>query len=181
MIGDWLMKSLLSKVGSHVPKPAFGRLESALNYLYAGRFMKDHRFSPIYVLKQRRELIATVANLLSDSEVLYLEFGVWKGESIRQWSEILKNSASRLHGFDSFEGLPEEWDHHGASVLQKGHFSTQGSIPQIAVVPDSGYADLNPFRAARFRPSQRTLNAYLTVWNGKPCTDALPSMYLDVI
>jgi hypothetical protein len=52
---------------------------------------------------------------------------------------------------------------------------------QIAVVPNSGYADLDPFHSARFRPSQRTLHAYLTVWNGEPCTEALPSMYLDVI
>ena len=53
---------------------------------------------------------------------------MWEGESIRQWSEPLKNSATRLHGFDSFEGLPEEWDHHGASILEKGHFSTQGKL-----------------------------------------------------
>ena len=52
---------------------------------------------------------------------------------------------------------------------------------QIAVVPNSGYADLGPFQAARFRPSQKTLHAYLTLWNGEPCTEALSSMYLDVI
>jgi Macrocin-O-methyltransferase (TylF) len=47
------------------------------------------------------------------------------------WSKLLKNRASRLHGFDSFEGLPEDWDPHGGSILGKGHFSTQGNIPQV--------------------------------------------------
>lgn len=51
---------------------------------------------------------------------------------------------------------------------------------QVAVLPLLGYVDLEPFHAARFRPSQRVLHTYLTVWNGEPCTEALPSMYLDV-
>lgn len=33
-----------------------------------------------------------------------------------------------LHGFDSFEGLPERWNADHA----KGHFSTAGQIPEIA-------------------------------------------------
>jgi hypothetical protein len=51
---------------------------------------------------------------------------------------------------------------------------------QVAVAPLLGYADLEPFHAAGFRPSQRVLHAYVTVWNGEPCTEALSSMYLDV-
>jgi hypothetical protein len=51
---------------------------------------------------------------------------------------------------------------------------------QMAAAPHLGYADLEPFHAARFRPSQRALHTYLTVWNGEPCTEALPSIYLDV-
>ncbi len=51
---------------------------------------------------------------------------------------------------------------------------------QIAVLPALGYADLQPFHNARFRPSQRVLHAYITVWNGPPFLEALPSLYLDV-
>jgi hypothetical protein len=110
----------------------YGRIDSALNYAYTGRWMKEHGYSPIYLLKRRRDLIAKVGNLIGDGEVLYMEFGVYRGESIKQWSQLLKNSASRLHGFDSFEGLPEEWDDHSAAALKKGHFSTQGKVPEIA-------------------------------------------------
>jgi hypothetical protein len=51
---------------------------------------------------------------------------------------------------------------------------------QLAVVPVLGYADLEPFYSMRFRPSQRIQHAYLTLWNGDPIADDLPSMYLDV-
>jgi hypothetical protein len=132
MAVNWLLKWVLSRIGSHTPMPIFGRLESALNYLYAGHWMKEHKFSPEYLLKERRDVIATVAKPIRHAEVLYLEFGVWNGDTIREWSAFLTNRASRLHGFDSFEGLPEEWDHHGASALGKGHFSTHGAIPQVA-------------------------------------------------
>jgi hypothetical protein len=37
---------------------------------------------------------------------LYLEFGVYKGQTINY---ISKNINSTIYGFDSFEGLPESW------------------------------------------------------------------------
>lgn len=52
---------------------------------------------------------------------------------------------------------------------------------QVAVLPVLGYADLSPFHEARFRPSRQVLHAYLTVWSGKPFTEPLPSIYIDVI
>jgi hypothetical protein len=51
---------------------------------------------------------------------------------------------------------------------------------QLAVVPVLGYTEMEAFHRARFRPSRRIQHAYLTVWNGEPFTEALPSMYLDV-
>jgi len=58
----------------------------------------------------------------------YLEFGVFEGDSIRQWCVLNANANSRFFGFDSFEGLPEDW-HSGK---RKGAFSTDGKIPEIA-------------------------------------------------
>ena len=52
---------------------------------------------------------------------------------------------------------------------------------QMAFLPCLGYADIAPFRAARFRSSPRTLHCYLTVFNGEPAPELVPSMYLDVI
>jgi hypothetical protein len=46
---------------------------------------------------------------------------------MRIWSSLLRNPTSNLHGFDSFEGLPESWD----LSLEKGHFAMDGSVPVI--------------------------------------------------
>jgi len=52
---------------------------------------------------------------------------------------------------------------------------------RMAFLPRLGYADITPFRAARFRTSPRTLHCYLTVFNGVPAPEPVPSMCLDVI
>lgn len=52
---------------------------------------------------------------------------------------------------------------------------------QIALLPCLGYADIAPFRAARFRRSPRILHCYLTVFKGEPAPKPVSSMYLDVI
>ena len=54
------------------------------------------------------------------------EFGVWKGESINSFAKTCPRA--RVFGFDSFEGLEEDWYGY---LLQKGHFSTKGQLPKV--------------------------------------------------
>jgi hypothetical protein len=54
---------------------------------------------------------------------LMLEFGVRFGSSIRQIAALVNKT---VHGFDSFEGLPEQWHHE-----PKGMYSTNGVIPNV--------------------------------------------------
>ncbi|MFK7815221.1 MAG: class I SAM-dependent methyltransferase [Gammaproteobacteria bacterium] len=54
----------------------------------------------------------------------YLEFGVWKGESLRYIAKHAPNK--NVHGFDSFEGLPESWVHNDV-----GTFSVGGKLPKV--------------------------------------------------
>lgn len=56
---------------------------------------------------------------------LYMEFGVFSGKSITQIAK--HNSTQTVYGFDSFQGLPQDW--HGPFV--KGYFSTQGRLPPV--------------------------------------------------
>ena len=56
-------------------------------------------------------------------EGLVLEFGVRFGTSIRQIASLVKQD---VHGFDSFEGLPEAWDEN-----PPGSYSTKGVIPSV--------------------------------------------------
>jgi hypothetical protein len=56
---------------------------------------------------------------------LYLEFGVENGDSINLLAEYVKET---IHGFDSFEGLPEAW----FDDLGKGALSTNSKVPVVA-------------------------------------------------
>jgi len=44
---------------------------------------------------------------------------------MRSWSRLLQNPLTSLHGFDSFEGLPEAWD----ARRPRGTFSRDGALP----------------------------------------------------
>jgi len=71
-----------------------------------------------------------------------LEFGVWKGTSLHLIRDTL---ASRydVYGFDSFQGLPEDWPE---TDCKKGHFSTQGLEPYVpgAVIFAGWFKDTLP-------------------------------------
>jgi hypothetical protein len=62
---------------------------------------------------------------LTAPEGLVLEFGVWKGMSLRHLANRL--APRKVYGFDSFEGLPEAWREIG---LPKGHFGVD-SLPEV--------------------------------------------------
>jgi O-methyltransferase len=57
----------------------------------------------------------------------FLEFGVFAGNSIRLWSEMNRDPQSRFIGFDSFEGLPEDWTRN----YPKGTLNRGGRVPEI--------------------------------------------------
>jgi hypothetical protein len=82
-----------------------------------------------YEYKDRAKLYSFIyRHVLKSVPVDYLEFGVFQGESMRAWLSLSPHPESRFHGFDSFEGLPEDW---ATGQKEKGHFSTGGQIPDI--------------------------------------------------
>ena len=72
----------------------------------------------------------------NDPEYYYLEFGVFSGTTINSFSKKLKNK--NIYGFDSFEGLKEDW--LGTSVT-KGTFNLNKKIPKLEnnVIPIAGW------------------------------------------
>ena len=82
-------------------------------------------------IESRFAMYAWLAERLKGKAVRYLEFGVFEGESIREWARIVPSADSTFVGFDSFEGLPEDWGHAFATT-KKGAFATGGRIPEIA-------------------------------------------------
>jgi hypothetical protein len=54
---------------------------------------------------------------------------------------------------------------------------------RMATVPLLGYADMEPFKKARFQGTRRVLHGYLTLWSGDTSDlgpEPLPSIYLDI-
>lgn len=121
------IKSLLVGIGSRLSPSAIQLVQSSINYLQVGHWMRRQGFQFPKKTSRRRDLFDQIAALISHRKVLYLEFGVASGNSMRYWSALLKNPASRLHGFDTFNGLPQDW-HPGG---EKGAYSTNGHSPEI--------------------------------------------------
>ncbi len=78
--------------------------------------------------EKRRNFYTYLYNrVLRCAPVDYLEFGVAGGESFRSWLALDRNPGSRFIGFDSFEGLPENWQ----ADTPAGTFSTGGCVPVV--------------------------------------------------
>ena len=61
----------------------------------------------------------------TNQKIQFLEFGVYKGESIKYFAEKLLNKENIFIGYDTFFGLPTDWQ-----SAKKGLFSTDGKIPE---------------------------------------------------
>jgi hypothetical protein len=62
---------------------------------------------------------------IAPKDGLLLEFGVEKGASIRMLAKLTPRT---VHGFDSFEGLPENWT---GTAEPRGKFSLGGRLPSV--------------------------------------------------
>lgn len=122
-------KYLLTLIGSSVSIEVHHRIQMGANYMRIGRWMAEHDFHFHQRVRNREAVFAAVADQIRDKRVLYLEFGVYKGQSMRYWSKALRHPESKLHGFDSFEGLPQDFDVDGP--YRQGTFDLGGAVPNI--------------------------------------------------
>ena len=125
-----LFKQLMTYIGAVMPDKFLHYKQMILNYMKLGHWARQMGFRFPRRYQHRDQVFEVLASRIRDERVLYLEFGVFKGMTMRWWARALKNPESNLHGFDSFEGLPEDYDDIGGRYV-KGWFSTGGQIPQI--------------------------------------------------
>lgn len=85
---------------------------------FPGKWDYDKRY-PLY----HKVLQEHVGN---DIPVNYLEFGVADGHSFRWFMQQQQHADSRFYGFDTFDGLPEDWGHY-----KKGTFGNNKKPPVI--------------------------------------------------
>jgi hypothetical protein len=85
------------------------------------------------IFDRREELWAYCVNRLRNRKVLervddpvIAEFGVFNGKSITYFAELLPEF--KLHGFDSFVGLEEDWP---GTYHPAGYFDLKGKLPSV--------------------------------------------------
>lgn len=93
------------------------------------RFIRQH---PVKIVYDREKFHRYIhSEYCANGQIYYLEFGVSRGESLKWWIEFNKNERSRFFGFDTFEGLPENWQLLFGAI-KAGTYSTGGQLPAIA-------------------------------------------------
>lgn len=88
-------------------------------------------FKKAVVFKKNAQTKEYAINLaLKNNDIensLYLEFGVFKGESINFFSNKIKTN---IYGFDSFEGHSHNWPATG-TVAKNNHYNQKGILPKV--------------------------------------------------
>lgn len=98
------------------------------------RWRKTHsslRFNDFFLPKwDYQKRFALYEFLLREEKLVqpiqYLEFGVAEGKSFKWWVSHNTHPDSRFFGFDTFTGLPEDWN-----VFKAGAMSTGGNLPDL--------------------------------------------------
>lgn len=106
------------------------RVPSKIPLRLAAEALQREQFSALSSLPsfaRREQLWDLVRKGAEGRSLLYLEFGVFEGYSIRNWAESDRSSDSRFYGFDTFEGLPEDWN-----GVPKGTFDVGSQMPSIS-------------------------------------------------
>lgn len=112
-------------MGRHLSANALTRLTNALGGLEQGRWFADAG-RRVPNLSDRFAVFDEAIQRVQGARPLYLEFGVYRGRTIRYWASHLSSPEARFVGFDSFEGLPEDWQPNA----QAGSFSV-GKTPEV--------------------------------------------------
>lgn len=111
--GFLLNLAYLSKVSKWI-----GQNKSvAFNDFYSPKWDYNKRYKLYGYLVREKKL---------DMPIIYLEFGVSGGYSFDWWLKANTNAASSFFGFDTFEGLPEDW----------GGFKQGAMIATVPVIAD---------------------------------------------
>lgn len=109
--------------------PPSSRVEILNLFLELGQWLKANSFPAHF--DSRYDLYRHIdREIIGGGPVDYLEFGVYRGDAIRFWSELNRHPDSRFFGFDTFEGLPEEWQFF-TGAIPAGTWETGGKPPEL--------------------------------------------------
>jgi hypothetical protein len=79
------------------------------------------------MLQFQQQDMLSAASSKRKRKPLWLEMGVYKGSSCNLTASLLGNDV-KIHGFDTFTGLPQAW----RGLFGRGYFSLEGKLPPVA-------------------------------------------------
>ncbi len=109
-------QALLKRSKSVYNMAQWKAMESSLEYI-------ESNMSTVCMLDGREIFLEYALNRISVKGIC-AEFGVHEGESVN----YLARRLPEIYGFDSFEGLKEDWK----GIFAKGHFGRKGKLPRVA-------------------------------------------------
>jgi predicted O-methyltransferase YrrM len=127
------MKDLLPQIRDIVEREILGRGVDSFNIdtiSWLAAAVQSSDYAQRYMQRAPRiEKWQLLEYAVSEAKVdgLFLEFGVHSGATITAIARAKANAT--VYGFDSFEGLPEQW----ANMAPKGHFKKN----ELPVVPEN--------------------------------------------
>ncbi len=126
---SWFIKLQLHRV--FLPFTGFllnlAYLSKLSKWAYDNRNIAYNDFKSKWDYKKRYPLYQwVIINEALTGTINYLEFGVAGGESFRWFMEKNTDASSRFYGFDTFDGLPEDW-----GPFKKGAFTNNNVLPEI--------------------------------------------------
>lgn len=121
LVGRALDRDFVEKITEYViaeREPSVS-LKDAQSVSQRGTSWNDHE-------RDREVLWTRFFGGLPEGPTMWLEFGVWKGDSMRYFARLDRHPDSVFYGFDSFEGLPEDW-----RGMEAARFDVKGTPPII--------------------------------------------------
>lgn len=122
----WQIRILALWIAKLLPLAIF---KNIVGLIVLSKYMPNIRKSQYF--RHRKELWSFIVKKENDAKILFLEFGVHTGNSIKRFATYNTHPESKFFGFDSFEGLPTRWTNF-FKHYPKNHFDTGGKIPQVS-------------------------------------------------
>ena len=106
----------------------------------------------------------------------FYEFGVWRASSFKYLIKIFKKG----YGFDTFTGLPEDWD-VGSHVERKGTYTSDRNVPNVAggEFIAGKFEDTLPLFFAKRRPLASVINFDADLYSSTICALNLSKSVID--
>ena len=123
---QWKKKFILKYIGLLGSK--FSNFFSQLSYLIKSsqHFRKNAQLDTKI---ERYDFYDSLSNKeeLKEDDIVFLEFGVYQGQSFKWWLALNNNPNSQFVGFDTFQGLPEDWN----KINPKEHFQLMVKFQRV--------------------------------------------------